>query len=305
MLVTALSCGFSQIGLDFTSSHKIRKPSKTARQYAMTAAKEALLPMLEAVTLLEDCISKLKGGDNEDIDGTSGCRQRVGSTDTATTQNFVKVSPADADLSLPQNVSTAGSSLSKLVSCQDLLLQTSSGLLTDCVQAGPSASTLTWALVVKSLQDATFGEECDVGTVVQDQGIEQYDARSTGMPSPLLSRTARSLLCRLATIVIMKINRMTSKSARGDSASPWSSSDLCGGIARTIDLIEEKSLLKPPQQEGDRLSSEQVALICAIIQLAGSDRRGERLGREGQDPRKPQWTRGCREHRIRAEYEGR
>lgn len=268
-LLMGVSNSFKQIGLDFSSSRlKISsKSSKTAGQYAIKAAKEALPPMLAVTALLEDCITALKGSGsamNGETDCASGNRQRMGSADTANTAGFVKVSQAEADVSLPDNVSTVMiSSLSKLVACQNLLLETSSGLIIDAVQAGSSISTM--ALVLNSLQEATLDEAINLGQVKEER--EESAKQTTCMPT-LLSRTAHSLLCRITSTVIMKIV----KSAESDSGSPWSSSELCGGVARLFDLIEEKSLLEPKPQ-GDKLSSDQVRLLCAIIQLMGSGRR--------------------------------
>ena len=75
---------------------------------------------------------------------------------------------------------------------------------------------------------------------------------------------SNNLLCRISSKVLLKIVK-----ANKDTSSPWSNSALCGSVARVIDLVEEKYLLKVPAREvqvDQKFTPDQIRLLCSLMQ---------------------------------------
>jgi hypothetical protein len=136
-------------------------------------------------------------------------------------------------------------SLTKLRTCQEALLDQSAGLLIDAMLAGAPAATKVLSLVINAAKTGgidTYGETETAGTVVM----------------------SNNLLCRICSKVLLKIVK-----ANKDTSSPWSNSALCGSVARVIDLVEEKYLLKVPSREvqvDQKFTPDQIRLLCSLMQ---------------------------------------
>ena len=148
-----------------------------------------------------------------------------------------------------------------LTSCQTSAMQTAAILIAKAmVVGGGEASTIILKDVVSQINlIEEHSNRFDSGGVVSDS-----------------SETKNHLLCRLISMVLMKI---VSRQDKEDD--PWKSVELCSATARLCDLVEEKKLLqysKPADANNgsQRLSLDQVRLLCAIINVmeAGRENTG-------------------------------
>lgn len=149
-----------------------------------------------------------------------------------------------------------------LTSCQTSAMQTAAILIAKAmVVGGGEASTIILKDVVSRINL-----------------IEEHSNRSDSGSDVVSdsSETKNHLLCRLISMVLMKI---VSRQHKEDD--PWKSVELCSATARLCDLVEEKKLLqysKPAEENSglERLSLDQVRLLCAILNVmeAGRENTG-------------------------------
>ena len=239
-LLTSISVSFKQIGLESSNVRVDERLTPKAAQLALKAASQAIPPLIKLCTLLEAPINELQGSTSLPAEP----RLRTDSGDTNTTGaggSVVLVSHSDASLQLPEK-QDGEDSLTKLRSCQEALLDQSAGLLIDAMLAGAPAATKVLSLVI----DAAKSSGTD----------SAYEANET---TNIVAKST-NLLCRIASIVILKIVK-----ANKSTSSPWSNSALCGSVARVIDLVEEKNLLKEIQAD-QKFSPDQIRLLCSLIQ---------------------------------------
>lgn len=243
-LLTSISVSFKQIGLESSNVRVDERLTPKAAQLALKAASQAIPPLIKLCTLLEAPINELQG--NASLPAEP--RLRTDSGDTNTTGaggSVVLVSHSDASLQLPEK-HDGEDSLTKLRSCQEALLDQSAGLLIDAMLAGAPAATKVLSLVI----DAARSGGAD----------SAYEATE---PTNIAAKST-NLLCRIASIVLLKIVK-----ANKSTSSPWSNSALCGSVARVIDLVEEKNLLKVAAQEiqaDQKFTPDQIRLLCSLVQ---------------------------------------
>ena len=243
-LLTSISVSFKQIGLESSNVRVDERLTPKAAQLALKAASQAIPPLIKLCTLLEAPINEMQV--NTALPAEP--RLRTDSGDTNTTGaggSVVLISHSDASLQLPEK-HDGEDSLTKLRSCQEALLDQSAGLLIDAMLAGAPAATKVLSLVI----DAARSGGTD----------SAYEATET---TNIAAKTI-NLLCRIASIVLLKIVK-----ANKCTSSPWSNSALCGSVARVIDLVEEKNLLKVTAQEiqaGQKLTPDQIRLLCSLVQ---------------------------------------
>lgn len=242
-LLTSVSVSFKQIGLEASNVRVDEKLTPKAAQLALKAASQAIPPLIKLCALLETPINEMQNDSTLPVEP----RLRTDSADTNTTGasgSVVLVSHSDASLQLPEK-QDGEDSLTKLRTCQEALLDQSAGLLIDAMLAGAPAATKVLSLAINAAKPGgidTIGETETAGTMVM----------------------SNNLLCRISSKVLLKIVK-----ANKDTSSPWSNSALCGSVARVIDLVEEKYLLKVPAREvqvDQKFTPDQIRLLCSLMQ---------------------------------------
>ena len=293
-LLGAVSKSFKQIGLDSESSKisvkgKDSQRSKSAGIMAIKAAKEALPPMLEVCALLGDPISCLVDTTQQDL-STRKARDKAAATTSSqegneegsTSSDWVDVPQCDSSKEGASSKSVNESidvPLQRLSFCHRELLNTAAGLVLDGMLIGASESRVVWNIVIASLEPwcrSSRGEN-DLNKDNDPRGLNDGhsdDAKSAEGPTGPMGRgIGHDILCRLASIVLIKI--VEGNASDEEEGSVWSSVDFCGGTARLCDLCEEKGLLKEMSGAGgekEAYTADQARLLCAILQLMASAR---------------------------------
>jgi len=245
-LLRSISVSFKQIGLESSNVRVDERLTPKAAQLALKAASQAIPPLIKLCTLLETPINDLQANATLPVEP----RMRTDTADTSTTGvgsvggSVVLVSHSDASLQVPEK-QDGEDALTKLRSCQEALFDQSAGLLIDAMLAGAPAATKVLSLVIDAAKPGGF-----------DAGGEVAETADVA--------ASNNLLCRVASIVLLKIVK-----AHKGTSSPWSNSALCGSVARVIDLVEEKYLLKVPAREvqaDQKFTPDQIRLLCSLLQ---------------------------------------
>eukprot|EP00978_Attheya_sp_CCMP212_P007094 scaffold16529_cov48-Attheya_sp.AAC.4 len=224
---------------------------------------------------IKETISRRKYSDLDWIDVSS---------DGSDAASVVNSSDTPSNPHATQNPSSAV--LSRLVSCQDIVLRIKSELLFSAMNTGGGeASTIVWRSVVSSLSIYS-GRSLEKGGVNSDSldSLEKQELRGTKSTENTSASegTVRSdksssgsqsvdLLCRL---VVLTLGRIASQD---DTVEMWSV-EICSACARLCDLVEEKDLLKPnavrlssnksPElKPNEKFSPGQVRLIFTLLDL--------------------------------------
>eukprot|EP00980_Cylindrotheca_fusiformis_P016230 scaffold4825_cov132-Cylindrotheca_fusiformis.AAC.7 len=246
-LITAVGGSFYRVFGGMTHSavggSRNKKQSRLVDSTAVQAAKSYVPHLLVVAIILENHI-KLRTNSAESAVSILKVPAMV--QKRADDGTWVEVSSTVSESFLSEggvHIDDEANTSEYLQACQKGVLTAISELMSNAMRSGGGeASTLLWRSVLLTLEDS------------RSYACENKDEKSK------IDKTAYSVLCRLCAMVLVKCLK------RDYQWEVWSSG-LSSAVSRLCLLIEERELLMIPMGEGKTYTTDQVLLLCALLNV--------------------------------------
>jgi hypothetical protein len=160
-----------------------------------------------------------------------------------------------------EEATDSGRALAVMRQCQNSVLNTTAGLMTNATNAGgPAVSVTLWQSALSTLRESVSfaGKDTFVTNVEGDSGSDKKG--ETEKPDYSL---AQNVLCNLTSLVILKSLK------RHYQWAVWSS-EVSSAMSGLCTFIEEMEILKKPLgMSGDKssYSRDQILLVCSLLDI--------------------------------------